>query len=160
MWRFVNVEGLDLVEEVGVGRGRRIMKRGNIQPRPGTETRASWGQRRTRFLSTHLANARKRTDQTASTVRAQARRQKSPKCDVFNRKYNQKTCPRLRKMKDWRGKILQQSSEPVKWKAALFLYWKSYIKSSCSRLRRHVNGCGQWRDEYGRKVRSLCCKFS
>lgn len=63
MWRLVNMEGSDIVEEVGVGKCRRIVTRGNIQPRPRTETRAPWGQWRTRFLSTHLANTREQTDQ-------------------------------------------------------------------------------------------------
>lgn len=45
MWRLVNIEGLDIVqEEVGVGRCERIVARGNIQPRPRTETGAPWGQ--------------------------------------------------------------------------------------------------------------------
>lgn len=38
------MEGLDIVEELGVGRCRRIVTKGNIQLRPRTETRAPWGQ--------------------------------------------------------------------------------------------------------------------
>lgn len=57
------MEGLGIVQEVGVGRCERIVARGNIQPRPRTETGAPWGQWRTRFLSSHLASTREQTDQ-------------------------------------------------------------------------------------------------